>query len=68
MSKECVCGNPEGTNAECDRCRLISQRDALADVLRELVDLQNGPPLIKREAEWAAAMDNAHDELRRAGK
>ena len=29
----CICGNPEGTNKECERCRLIAE---IADLKRDL--------------------------------
>ena len=68
MTKESGCGNPEGSNSECERCRLISQVNTLADVLRDLVDSQAGPPLYYRREKWRAAMDLANDELRMAGR
>ena len=30
---DCCCGNPEGTNKECERCRLIAE---IADLKRDL--------------------------------
>ena len=31
----CCCGNPEGTNADCERCRLIAEIEKLeAEVMR----------------------------------
>ena len=68
MTKECGCGNPEGSNSECERCRLISQINALADVLCDLVDSQAGPPYYKHREKWRATMDRANDELRKAGR
>ena len=31
---DCCCGNPEGTNKECERCRLIETIDRLTELLR----------------------------------
>ena len=36
----------------------------LADALRELVDLQNGPPLHKHKDRWETAMENAYKLLK----
>jgi len=65
---ECGCGNPEGTNKECERCRLIATIIELADCLRSLHDLQNGPPLIKHEFDWRATMQQTIRLLTRIGK
>lgn len=52
--KFCGCGNPEGTDPECERCRFITevailakQRDALLDVCRNFVAC---------DTQWAAAL------------
>jgi hypothetical protein len=33
---DCCCGNPEGTNKECERCRLISELSFLKRCLNSL--------------------------------
>lgn len=38
------------------RAELLADKARLVVALRELHDLQNGPPLFKYEAEWRAAM------------
>ena len=35
---DCCCGNPEGTNRECERCRLIAEIASLKDVLNGFVE------------------------------
>ena len=32
--KYCACGNTDGTNRECERCRLIAENRRLAELLR----------------------------------
>ena len=36
---DCCCGNPEGTNAECERCRLIAEIKRLQSELWRLVEV-----------------------------
>jgi hypothetical protein len=36
---DCCCGNPEGTNAECERCRLIAENQRLRSELWRLVEV-----------------------------
>ncbi len=31
----CACGNPDGTNSECERCRLIAKIEKLDDSLTD---------------------------------
>ena len=38
---------------------LESELAAYKDALQELCDEQNGPPLLRREKQWQAAMDKA---------
>jgi len=33
---DCICGNPEGTNKECERCRLIAENEQLKDDVFDL--------------------------------
>lgn len=40
----------------------------LADALRELADIQNGPPLIRKKERWGRAMDAAYRVLAKAEK
>ena len=46
------------------RASLIRLADNLADILRQLYDLQNGPPLPKYEDDWRLAMARAAAALR----
>lgn len=41
--------------------------EELADALRNLYDQQNGPPLIRHEKKWQAAMDQAKKMLTQVG-
>lgn len=45
--------------SEPDTC-LITHAPQLVDALRTLADLQNGPPLVKYEAEWNEAMKKTY--------
>jgi hypothetical protein len=36
-SKHCACGNPDGANPECERCRLIAEIDRLRCELSRLL-------------------------------
>lgn len=38
------------------------------DVLEDLVDLQNGPPLLRYEKKWLEVMDRAEKILGRKGR
>ena len=38
MSEMCACGNPEGTNDECERCELIRMGGVLARFAMRLAD------------------------------
>ena len=44
--------------------RLIAQRDALLEALQALYDEQNGPPLIRHQAAWEAAMEKARAAIK----
>ena len=46
---------------------LMASAHELAEALRELHDLQNGPPLEKNREQWNAAMEFAEMALRNAG-
>ena len=35
---DCICGNPEGTNKECERCRLIERIEELESFVRNVRD------------------------------
>lgn len=35
---DCPCGNPEGTNKECERCRLIAEIARLKTLASEAID------------------------------
>lgn len=41
----CSCGNPDGTNQECERCRLIAEvkhlRELVDDLKRDLFEVNN---------------------------
>lgn len=45
----CTCGNPDGTNNECERCRLIAER---LDELERQRD-----EAVRHIAEWCVAID-----------
>ena len=45
---------------------LMAQRDELVEALQSLYDEQNGPPLIRYEKHWNAAMMKAEAALRQA--
>ena len=36
---DCICGNPEGTNKECERCRLIATIERMRDELWRLAEV-----------------------------
>lgn len=38
--------------------------ERLRDALRDLLDVQNGPPLVRRADEWQAAVDKARAALK----
>jgi predicted ATPase with chaperone activity len=38
MSEMCACGNPEGTNEECERCALLRMGGVLARLSMRLAD------------------------------
>ena len=42
---------------------LESQRDALREALQDLYDEQEGPPLVRRQKQWQAAIDKARAAL-----
>lgn len=42
--------------------------DKVLDILEDLVDLQNGPPLLRYEKEWLEVMDRAEKILGRKGR
>ena len=44
--------------------QLQAQLDKAINVLRNLHDEQNGPPLFRREKQWQAAMDKAEEVLK----
>ncbi len=44
---------------------LKAENEALRNALETLVDVQNGPPLMKYEAEWELAMWTAYRALGR---
>lgn len=41
-----------------------AQRDALLEALQALYDEQNGPPLIRHQAAWEAAMEKARAAIK----
>ena len=43
---------------------LKAQRDALLEALQALYDEQNGPPLIRHQAAWEAAMEKARAAIK----
>ena len=43
-----------------------AQRDALLEALQALYDEQNGPPLIRHQAAWEAAMQKARAAIKKA--
>ena len=43
---------------------LLAQRDALLEALQALYDEQNGPPLIRHQAAWEAAMEKARAAIK----
>jgi hypothetical protein len=43
--------------------RLLAVNAELVEALQDLYDEQNGPPLIRHEAKWHAAMDSARAAL-----
>ena len=43
-----------------------AQRDALLEALQALYDEQEGPPLIRRQAQWEAAMNKARAAIAKA--
>lgn len=48
------------------RCKKVEEANAeLRDILEWLVDLQNGPPLLKYEEVWNNTMDRAAKALGR---
>jgi hypothetical protein len=49
-----------------DRARLISAAPDMHEALQELMDEQNGPPLIRNTATWEAAMAKARAALSKA--
>lgn len=48
--------------------RMAAEREADRKALQALVDVQNGPPLVKYAADWHAAMDAAIAALRPSRK
>ena len=42
---DCCCGNPEGTNTECERCRLVAEIAFLKRCIKRATDM--GYPLVK---------------------
>ena len=53
--------------ADVMRQRLVraeTQRDALLEALQALYDEQNGPPLIRHQAAWEAAMEKARAAIK----
>lgn len=65
---DCPCGNPEGSNPECERCRLIAQRDVLLDALRELHDFSDRINYGKYVLRSQLAAEAAAEILKRYGK
>lgn len=74
--KQCVCQPSEGvmceygatpmTDEEMQQLTVAGLRGGLEimrEALQALYDEQNGPPLLRREAEWNAAMDLARGAL-----
>ena len=49
--------------ARAERDELRRKLDKAMDALRDLHDEQNGPPLVRREAQWTAAMEKAQAVL-----
>lgn len=52
----------------CDEAdaHLIAASPEMYEALEALVDLQNGPPLIREQVEWNSAMDRARAALAKA--
>ena len=46
-------------HARQDLPRMVGIVERLGEALRSLYDEQNGPPLLNRETQWQAAMDEA---------
>ena len=46
--------------------KLYAQRDALLEALQALYDEQQGPPLIRHQAAWEAAMQKARAAIKKA--
>lgn len=51
--------------AKSEYLRREREREELVDALRNLADLQNGPPLEQHKAEWTDAMNNAYSVLKK---
>ncbi len=44
---DCPCGNPEGTNKECERCRLLKRIENLETALKRIAEV-----VCSDDAEW----------------
>lgn len=44
---DCPCGNPEGTNKECERCRLLKRIENLETALKRIAEV-----VCSEDAEW----------------
>lgn len=60
----CPCPNCVHDRGESPCSALEDEIAELRGALEDLIGVQNGPPQLKREKEWSAAMDRAYRVLR----